>query len=128
MSSNKYPHLLSELDLGFTKLKNRVLMGSMHTNLEEEKNGFEKLAAFSPADAKVIAVEFPDLTDPKPGITRSLQYALEKLGRPVPHEDELTWCIGPPLKDSFAVLLGEARAALADEGVRLYRERFSEQL
>ena len=43
MSSNKYPHLLSELDLGFTKLKNRVLMGSMHTNLEEEKNGFEKL-------------------------------------------------------------------------------------
>ncbi|MEN9448431.1 MAG: hypothetical protein RJA25_1721 [Bacteroidota bacterium] len=46
MSSTNYPHLLSELDLGFTKLKNRVLMGSMHTNLEEEKNGFEKLAAF----------------------------------------------------------------------------------
>ena len=42
MSTNKYPHLLSELDLGFTKLKNRVLMGSMHTNLEEEKNGFEQ--------------------------------------------------------------------------------------
>lgn len=46
MPSTNYPHLLSELDLGFTKLKNRVLMGSMHTNLEEEKNGFEKLAAF----------------------------------------------------------------------------------
>lgn len=37
MPANKYPHLLSELDLGFTRLKNRVLMGSMHTNLEEEK-------------------------------------------------------------------------------------------
>ena len=38
--------LLSPLDLGFTKLKNRVVMGSMHTGLEESKNGFEKLAAF----------------------------------------------------------------------------------
>ncbi len=41
-----YPHLLAPLDLGFTQLKNRVLMGSMHTGLEEEKGGFEKLAAF----------------------------------------------------------------------------------
>ena len=41
-----YPHLFEPLDLGFTTLKNRVLMGSMHTGLEEEKHGFEKLAAF----------------------------------------------------------------------------------
>ncbi|BDM64175.1 NADPH-dependent 2,4-dienoyl-CoA reductase [Shewanella sp. NFH-SH190041] len=41
-----FPHLLAPLDLGFTRLKNRVLMGSMHTGLEEEKGGFEKLAAF----------------------------------------------------------------------------------
>ncbi|MCE9678428.1 NADPH-dependent 2,4-dienoyl-CoA reductase [Shewanella sp. AS1] len=41
-----FPHLLQPLDLGFTQLKNRVLMGSMHTGLEEEKGGFEKLAAF----------------------------------------------------------------------------------
>ncbi|GAA0346221.1 NADPH-dependent 2,4-dienoyl-CoA reductase [Bowmanella denitrificans] len=41
-----YPHLLSPLDLGFTQLKNRVLMGSMHLGLEEEKQGIEKLAAF----------------------------------------------------------------------------------
>lgn len=41
-----YPHLLKPLDLGFTTLKNRVLMGSMHTGLEEQKNGFERLAAF----------------------------------------------------------------------------------
>ncbi|MCB0508556.1 MAG: NADPH-dependent 2,4-dienoyl-CoA reductase [Chitinophagales bacterium] len=52
MASNKYPHLLSELDLGFTKLKNRVLMGSMHTNLEEERNGYEKLATFYAERAK----------------------------------------------------------------------------
>ena len=41
-----YPHLLAPLDLGFTTLKNRVLMGSMHTNLEEQPNGFERLAAY----------------------------------------------------------------------------------
>ncbi|EKE77937.1 FAD-dependent oxidoreductase [Gallaecimonas xiamenensis] len=47
-----YPHMLSPLDLGFTTLKNRVLMGSMHTGLEEEKNGFEKMAAFYKARAE----------------------------------------------------------------------------
>ena len=41
-----YPHLLAPLDLGFTKLKNRVLMGSMHTGLEEAPKGFSRLAAF----------------------------------------------------------------------------------
>jgi 2,4-dienoyl-CoA reductase (NADPH2) len=46
MSEHKYPHLLKPLDLGFTTLKNRVLMGSMHTGLEESKNGFQRLAAY----------------------------------------------------------------------------------
>ncbi|MFF3975467.1 FAD-dependent oxidoreductase [Streptomyces sp. NPDC001828] len=41
-----YPHLLSPLDLGFTTLPNRVLMGSMHVGLEEAENGFERMAAF----------------------------------------------------------------------------------
>ncbi|WP_438863178.1 FAD-dependent oxidoreductase [Neptunicella sp.] len=41
-----YPHLFSPLDLGFTQLANRTLMGSMHIGLEEEKHGHEKLAAF----------------------------------------------------------------------------------
>lgn len=41
-----YPHLLSPLDLGFTTLPNRVLMGSMHIGLEEVENGFERMAAF----------------------------------------------------------------------------------
>ncbi|MFR9721356.1 FAD-dependent oxidoreductase [Aeromonas diversa] len=43
---SRYPALLTPLDLGFTQLRNRVLMGSMHTGLEEEKGGFDKLAAF----------------------------------------------------------------------------------
>lgn len=41
-----YPSLFAPLDLGFTTLKNRVLMGSMHTGLEEYPNGAERLAAF----------------------------------------------------------------------------------
>jgi 2,4-dienoyl-CoA reductase (NADPH2) len=41
-----YPHLLQPLDLGFTTLRNRVLMGSMHLGLEEAKDGFERMAAF----------------------------------------------------------------------------------
>ena len=47
-----YPHLLAPLDLGFTTLPNRVLMGSMHTGLEESPNGFAKLAAFYAARAR----------------------------------------------------------------------------
>lgn len=43
---SKYPHLLAPLDLGFTTLRNRVLMGSMHTGLEEAPNGYERMAAF----------------------------------------------------------------------------------
>lgn len=46
MSTNHYPHLFEPLDLGFTQLPNRVLMGSMHVGLEEEPNGFDKLATF----------------------------------------------------------------------------------
>ena len=49
---DKYPKLFEPLDLGFTTLKNRVLMGSMHTGLEEEKNGYEKMAAYYGERAK----------------------------------------------------------------------------
>ncbi|MBK7000315.1 MAG: FAD-dependent oxidoreductase [Rhodoferax sp.] len=41
-----YPHLLAPLNLGFTTLPNRVLMGSMHVGLEEAKDGFARMAAF----------------------------------------------------------------------------------
>lgn len=62
------------------------------------------------------------LTDPKIGITGSIQYALDKLKIPVPTQDQLTWCIGPPLRASFVSLLGGEE--FADRGVELYRERF----
>ncbi len=63
------------------------------------------------------------LTDPKLGITRCLQFALAELGEPVPDTQALTWCIGPPLLDSFAQLVGAERA---QQGVDLYRQRFAD--
>ncbi|MHA1153456.1 MAG: HAD hydrolase-like protein, partial [Alphaproteobacteria bacterium] len=65
------------------------------------------------------------LTDPKPGITRSIQYALDKLDRDVPTEDELVWCIGPPLLESFERMLGDSRLAVT--AMSLYRERFADK-
>jgi 2,4-dienoyl-CoA reductase (NADPH2) len=47
-----YPHLLAPLDLGFVTLRNRVIMGSMHTGLEEASDGYAKLAAFYAERAK----------------------------------------------------------------------------
>lgn len=47
------------------------------------------------------------LTDPKPGITRSCAYALERLGCGVVDPDSLAWCIGPPLRESFRRMLSE---------------------
>ncbi|MFF8645651.1 FAD-dependent oxidoreductase [Streptomyces sp. NPDC015345] len=49
---SRYPNLLNPLDLGFTTLPNRVLMGSMHVGLEEAPNGFERMAAFYAARAR----------------------------------------------------------------------------
>ncbi|MCX5450062.1 NADPH-dependent 2,4-dienoyl-CoA reductase [Streptomyces nigrescens] len=49
---SQFPHLMSPLDLGFTTLPNRVLMGSMHIGLEEAENGFARMAAFYAARAK----------------------------------------------------------------------------
>jgi 2,4-dienoyl-CoA reductase (NADPH2) len=46
MTAAQFPHLLAPLDLGFTTLRNRTLMGSMHTGLEEKPGGFERMAAY----------------------------------------------------------------------------------
>ncbi|MCG8883759.1 NADPH-dependent 2,4-dienoyl-CoA reductase [Tenacibaculum finnmarkense] len=48
----KYKHIFEPLDLGFTTLKNRVIMGSMHTGLEEEKNGTQRIATYYAERAK----------------------------------------------------------------------------
>ena len=45
-AESSFPYLLAPLDLGFTTLKNRVLMGSMHTGLEDHKKDFPRLAAY----------------------------------------------------------------------------------
>lgn len=77
--------------------------------------------------AKMTTIYFDldgTLTDPKLGITRSIQYALSKLDHAVPPEDELTWCIGPPLRASLKKLL--STDDLADKALSLYRERFAD--
>lgn len=65
------------------------------------------------------------LTDPKPGITRCCAHALERLGRGTVDPETLAWCIGPPLRDSFAKILESDDADLVEQAVALYRERFS---
>lgn len=52
MNNNLFPNLLKPLDLGFTTLRNRTLMGSMHTGLEETKDGYNKMAKFFGERAK----------------------------------------------------------------------------
>ena len=64
------------------------------------------------------------LTDPKVGITRCIQHALRELGATPPDADDLTWCIGPPLLESFESMLGDD--ALAHAALKHYRARFSE--
>ena len=66
------------------------------------------------------------LTDPKDGITRSIKYALDKLGRAVPTTEELLWCIGPPLKESFKKIL-ESDDDTAETALYFYREYFKER-
>ena len=67
------------------------------------------------------------LTDPKEGITRSVQYALNQLNYPSPEADNLVWVIGPPLKESFKTLLQTTDEALLNQAVGFYRERFQEK-
>ena len=51
-TSEHYPHLFEPLDLGFTTLKNRLVMGSMHTGLEDRFYNYGKLAAYFAERAK----------------------------------------------------------------------------
>ncbi len=65
------------------------------------------------------------LTDPKVGITRCIQFSLEHFDVQVPEADNLTWCIGPPLRDSFSHLLNTADDDKLDLALANYRKRFS---
>jgi phosphoglycolate phosphatase len=64
------------------------------------------------------------LTDPFQGITRCILHALLKLGRPLPPQESLRWCIGPPLKNTLAKLLDSNDGQLIDKALAMYRERF----
>lgn len=65
------------------------------------------------------------LTNPFFGITKCILYALEMLGVQLPPQESLRWCIGPPLRESFATLLSSDDKALAEKALSFYRERFS---
>jgi phosphoglycolate phosphatase len=64
------------------------------------------------------------LTDSRLGIVRCIGYALERLGRMVPEDDMLATFIGPPLAETFAVLLETAEETHVAEAISHYRERF----
>jgi phosphoglycolate phosphatase len=64
------------------------------------------------------------LTDPKRGILNCVRHALEQLKKTCPRDEDLLWLIGPPLRESFQLLL-KCSAKQAEEAVRFYRERFS---
>lgn len=65
------------------------------------------------------------LTDPKQGIIASFVYALDNLGRSDLIPANLDWCIGPPLRESFAHLLDTTDPDLVERAVSLYREYFA---
>ena len=67
------------------------------------------------------------LTDPVEGITRCIQYALDRLGMAMPLSEQLTWCVGPPLKASFSQLLNTTDETILDQALVHYRKRFSEK-
>ncbi len=85
MTTRPYPHLLEPLDLGFTTLRNRTLMGSMHTGLEEAKNGFERMAAFYAERARGGA-----------GLIVTGGFSPNLSGRAYPHASQLSfpWQLG----------------------------------
>jgi len=65
------------------------------------------------------------LTDPLPGIRQCIRYTFDILGMELPSNDDLGWCVGPPLRDSFAKLLASDDATLIEKAIALYRSRYS---
>jgi len=64
------------------------------------------------------------LTDPRPGTVACIRHAVEGLGRPCPEDDVLATFIGPPLRGTFAALLGTSEREPIEAAMTLYRERF----
>jgi phosphoglycolate phosphatase len=75
-------------------------------------------------ERRVLLVDLDGtLTDPAEGIVGSFRFALEALGQSPPPAAELTWIIGPPLRRSFAEMLGETGDPA--EALAIYRGRYS---
>ena len=66
------------------------------------------------------------LTDPREGITRSIAYALGRMGVEPPPLAELTFAIGPPLRPSLARLIGSEASDAVERALAFYRERFAD--
>lgn len=64
------------------------------------------------------------LTDSRPGIIRSIQYAIRALGAEPPPEESLGWCVGPPMRENFARLLGTRDQHQIDRAYVHYLERY----
>ena len=66
------------------------------------------------------------LTDSQEGIVKCFAYAMKQMGLPAPELSELLWCVGPPLRESFAKILGPELEHRVEEAAMAYRERFSD--
>jgi len=66
------------------------------------------------------------IVNSKPGIDRSIRYAMAELNRPLDDDTSLDWCIGPPIHDAFATLINTTDKKLIDQGLRYYRKRYAE--
>ena len=114
---SNYPHLLAPLDLGFTTLKNRVLMGSMHTGLEELPDGPQRLAAFyaerAAAGSTITPKELVEMG------SAGVDYELVDVREPV--EWEIVHLDGAKLVPKGAFETGEGLAQVsADKKLVLY--------
>jgi phosphoglycolate phosphatase len=79
------------------------------------------------ATRRVLLVDLDGtLTDNLEGITRSIRHALRELGAPEPGDSALLPCVGPPLRASFARLLGTADRTIVERALALYRERYAD--
>jgi phosphoglycolate phosphatase len=68
------------------------------------------------------------IINPKVGITDSIRYTLGILGFDrIPEQNDLLWCIGPPLRESFSIMLKTEDKAEIDEAVNVYRSKFNSE-
>lgn len=93
-ANTPYPHIFRPLDLGFTQLKNRIVMGSMHTGLEEAENGHERMAAFFAERARggVALIVTGGIGPNNEGATHSVTHLLDS-DEAVEHHKKVTQAV-----------------------------------